>query len=111
MKSHSWFVDIKKLFIKYELGNPYEYLLCSDYTKLKWKNMINKKVNIYWTERISFEAKMFKSLQHLGCLFQIGQCHPHCKNLYCKQERYIQNTNSAENSNRIIYSTNQESCN
>jgi hypothetical protein len=33
MKSHSWFVDIKKLFIKYEHGNPYEYLLCSEYTK------------------------------------------------------------------------------
>lgn len=37
MKSHNWFVDIKKLFIKYDLGSPYEYLLCSDYTKSKWK--------------------------------------------------------------------------
>ena len=79
MKSHSWFVDIKKLFIKYDLGNPYEYLLCSDYSRLKWKNMINKTVNIYWFERISFEAKLFKSLQDLGSLFRIGQCHPIAK--------------------------------
>ena len=32
-----------------------------------------------------------------------------CKDLYRKHERYIQNTSSAVNSNRIIYSTNQES--
>ena len=38
--------------------------------------MINKTVNIYWFERISFEAKLFKSLQDLGSLFRIGQCHP-----------------------------------
>lgn len=37
MNSHSWFVDIKKLFSKYEMGNPNEYLLYSDYTKLEWK--------------------------------------------------------------------------
>ena len=41
--------------------------------------MINKKVNIYWIERISFDAKMFKSLQNLGCLFRTGQCHPIAK--------------------------------
>jgi hypothetical protein len=41
--------------------------------------MINKTVNIYWFERISFEAKLFKSLQDLGSLFRIGQCHPIAK--------------------------------
>jgi len=79
MNSHSWFVDIKKLFTKYEMGNPNEYLLYSDYTKLEWKNMINKRVNIYWAERITFEAKAFNSLQHLHCFYRIGQCHPIAK--------------------------------
>lgn len=38
-----------------------------------------KKVNIYWFERISFEAKIFKSLQHLSSLFRIDQCNPIAK--------------------------------
>jgi len=65
MKSHSWFVDIKKLFIKYELENPYEYLLCSDYTKLKWKIMINKK-SIYTGLR-EFHLKL-KCSNHFNTL-------------------------------------------
>lgn len=39
-------------------------------------NMINKRVNLYWDERITFEAKVFNSLQHLNGFYRIGQCHP-----------------------------------
>ena len=32
-------------------------------------------MNIYFAVNIQNQTKIFKSLQHLGCLFRIGQCH------------------------------------
>ena len=36
-------------------------------------------MNIYFAVNIQNQTKIFKSLQHLGCLFRIGQCHPIAK--------------------------------
>ncbi|CAG2192046.1 unnamed protein product [Mytilus edulis] len=75
-KSNSWFIVLKTIFLKYGIQDPYTSLFDQTITKLKWKHMINQKVNTYWTERIQQDSLMFSSLQYLGGMYRIGKCHP-----------------------------------
>jgi hypothetical protein len=43
-KSKSWFIDIKRLFIKYGIGDPYEFL-DTILSKHQWKSLIKSKIH------------------------------------------------------------------
>ena len=47
--SSSWFMDIKKLFMKYDLIDPLK-VLENPHTKRQWKVYINKHIEQYWIE-------------------------------------------------------------
>ncbi|CAC5401533.1 unnamed protein product [Mytilus coruscus] len=76
LKSNSWFIALKTIFFKYGIQDPYTSLFDKTITKMKWKHIINQKVNTYWTERIQQDTLMFSSLQYLGGMYRIGKCHP-----------------------------------
>ena len=65
MKSKSWFIDIKKLLWKYELGDI-EECLKSPLPKLKWKTRVNQSLYKYWTEVIVNQATMYSFLNYLN---------------------------------------------
>ena len=51
MKSNSWFIEIKKILWKYDLGNIDE--LMNPSPKLQWKKRVNKVVNEHWKDIIT----------------------------------------------------------
>ena len=76
MKSKSWFIDIKKLLLKYDLGDI-EECLKSPLPKLKWKTKVNQSLYKYWTEVIVNQATMYSSLNYLNVKkYQPGKIHP-----------------------------------
>ncbi|XP_063436398.1 uncharacterized protein LOC134717834 [Mytilus trossulus] len=81
IKSNSWFIAIKAIFLKYEIGDPYIGLFDTTMSKMQWKNLVKQKVNIYWSNRIKQEITLFSSLEHLGEIFTIGKCHPIAKTI------------------------------
>ena len=74
-KSKSWFIDIKRLFIKYGIGDPYEFLY-TVLSKYQWKRLIKSKVHSYWISTISEVCNLYSSLKYLKGSYKIGQCHP-----------------------------------
>ena len=74
-KSKSWFIDIKRLFIKYGIGDPYEFL-DTVLSKYQWKSLIKSKVHSYWISTISEVCNLYSSLKYLKGSYKIGQCHP-----------------------------------
>ena len=48
LNSHSWFIAVKKLLVKYGLSDPME-LLENPPTKYAWKRRVNKQINEHWT--------------------------------------------------------------
>ena len=76
MKSRSWFIDIKKLLWKYELGEV-EECLRSPLPKLKWKAKANQALYGYWTDIIVNRAALYSSLTYMNVeKYQPGQIHP-----------------------------------
>ena len=76
MKSKSWFIDIKKLLWKYELGDV-EDCLSSPLPKLKWKSKVNQALHGYWTDVIVNRASLYSSLTYMNFeKYQPGQIHP-----------------------------------
>ncbi|CAG2216626.1 unnamed protein product [Mytilus edulis] len=61
--SNSWFIDMKKICIKYNLENPLS-LLYNEMSKGKWKKMTTTAVHKYWTTRINEEIKTNCSENH-----------------------------------------------
>ena len=75
-KSNSWFVAIKGIRLKYELPDPL-YLLKNAPSKFAWKNMLNRQINLYWTDRIRHNATMYNSLKNLSTEnYSCGKVHP-----------------------------------
>ena len=73
--SHGWFIAVKKIFMKYDLPDPYE-MLNSPPAKLKWKVAVNKHVNRHWEENIKASAILYSSLRFLNCSnFTCGKRH------------------------------------
>ena len=64
-KSASWFVDIRKLFWLYELGDP-EDLLESPTEKEHWKRTVNRTIDNIWLQQTIAESKTMKTLQNLN---------------------------------------------
>jgi hypothetical protein len=74
-KSKSWFIDIKRLFIKYGIGDPYKFL-DTVLSKYQWKSLIKSKIHSYWISTISEICNLYSSLKYLKGSYKIGQCHP-----------------------------------
>ncbi|CAG2207964.1 unnamed protein product [Mytilus edulis] len=74
--SNSWFIDMKKICIKYNLENPLS-LLYNEMSKGKWKNMTTTAVHKYWTTRINEEIMYYSSLKYIPTSsFKVGKIHP-----------------------------------
>ncbi|CAG2214135.1 unnamed protein product [Mytilus edulis] len=73
--SNSWFIDIKKICLLYNIENIEKYL-DNPLTKSKWKSFIDNKVQSYWTNKILDDSKMYSTLQYMNCQYTIGKIHP-----------------------------------
>ena len=49
--SNSWFIEIKKLSVKYGFNDIYQYLH-NPLSKNKWKSIVLKKIHTYWKNNI-----------------------------------------------------------
>ena len=79
--SHSWFIAVKEIFMKYDLPDPYE-MLNSPPAMWKWKVAVNKHVNRHWEENIKASALLYSSLRFLNCSnFTCGKRHSLIKTL------------------------------
>ena len=65
IKSNSWFVSVKKLLWKYELGEI-EDLLSDPPTKLKWKLLVSKTLNCYWKKHFTDQLDLYKTLKDIN---------------------------------------------
>ena len=64
VKSNSWFIEVERILWKYELGTLSE--ICAEVpSKFKWKTMIHKQVNKYWSCNIGESAKLYKTLRFM----------------------------------------------
>ena len=61
MKSNSWFIEVKKILWKYDLGNIDE-LIINPIPKSQWNNVVNK----FWKERIIAQAELYKTLKYIN---------------------------------------------
>lgn len=117
--SHSWFIEIKKILIKYDCQDPV-YLLDNQISKNEWKSLIQKKINLHWWNNIKHQASLYKSLQFLTTnKCYAGKIHPLLQ-ISCKSKRdvnripvklkiltgtYILQTNRAKYKNYTVDST------
>ena len=62
--SYSWYVELKKILIKYDLPCCLD-LLDNPMKKEHWKRLVNKKVNKFWSTRIKQSAELYPSLKYL----------------------------------------------
>ncbi|CAC5414884.1 unnamed protein product [Mytilus coruscus] len=76
MRSNSWFIEIKKLCLKYDIDDPYSICFVVPLSKLLWKKLISTKVNGYWEKRINDGSKLYPTLSYLEMSYKVGQCHP-----------------------------------
>jgi hypothetical protein len=63
LDSNSWFMEIKKLCTKYELGDPIHYVQ-NHLSKAKWKSLITSAIYKYWSDRINEEIKYYSTLKY-----------------------------------------------
>ena len=74
--SHSLFVIIKELLIKYDLDSPL-YLMDTKLSKSQWRVRVAKVVNSYWIGRLKSEATLYSTLKNMNfTLLILGKCHP-----------------------------------
>ena len=73
--NHSWFVDIKKICLKYDIQQCYQFLT-NPLTKSKWKTLIKEKVCDYWADRINNITRYYSSLKYIEGSYTIGKIHP-----------------------------------
>ena len=75
-KSNSWFVALRELCFKYDLPQPLD-ILNDPPGKEKWKRIVNKQVNGYWTARLSHQSTLYSSFKYLHTEdYSYGQRHP-----------------------------------
>ena len=80
---NSWFVDIRKLCVKYSLPDPYTVLDCPP-SKGQWKSVVHKAVYVYWVDNLKWRASFYSSLEFL-CVsgYWSGKKHPLIHNIGC----------------------------
>ena len=65
LKSNSWFVGVRKVLWKYDLGNI-EDLIADPPPKLRWKSRINRSVDDHWKEILINQATLYKTLSYIN---------------------------------------------
>ena len=65
LEGNSWYIEIRKLLIKYGLPDCWE-LIENPPTKHRWKAQVNKLVNEYWSTTIKQRARLYPSLNCLN---------------------------------------------
>jgi hypothetical protein len=68
--SRSWFINIKKILLKYEFSNINE-LLTNPIRKSRWKSSVQRAVENFWTEKLRETATWYPSLEHRNSLIQL----------------------------------------
>ena len=63
-ESSSWFVAVRKLFIKYDLPDCWD-VIDEPQSKTKWKSTVHKRVNDYWAEHVKSRALMYTTFEYL----------------------------------------------
>ena len=75
-QSGSWFIDIRRICVKYDLPDPLD-VLSDPPSRYAWKRQIHVKINNYWKDRLIKQAELYSSLQHLSItLYNPGKVHP-----------------------------------
>jgi hypothetical protein len=86
--SASWFIEIKKLLLQYELQDLI-FMLDNPITKNEWKSILNRKINVYWWNNIKHSTTLYKSLQFLNTeKCYPGKMHP-LLSINCKSSRDV----------------------
>ncbi|CAG2221649.1 unnamed protein product [Mytilus edulis] len=76
MNSNSWFIEVKTIMLKYDLGNASEWLDIQ-MKKDELLNKAKKGISAYWIERITSLAKLYTGLRYLNSdIFMPGKIHP-----------------------------------
>ena len=65
LDSHSWFVGVKKLCIRYGLPNCSEFLETPQ-SNNSWKTSLESAINRYWCDRLLTVAPLYPSLKWLA---------------------------------------------
>ena len=85
-KSNSWYIAIKKIFVKYGLSDPF-VMLFKPIVKLTWKRIVNQHVDQYWEDNIKFESTLYPSLRFLSTSTNTcGRRHPLLQDVRNQQE-------------------------
>ena len=85
-KSNSWYIAIKKIFVKYGLSDPFD-MLFKPIAKLTWKRIVNQHVDQYWEDKIKFESTLYPSLRFLSTsTYTCGRRHPLLQDVRNQQE-------------------------
>ena len=75
-KTQSWFVRVKRICLQYELPHPLS-LLDSPLSKESFKALANRKVQVYWQEKLRVEASLLQSLSFFKPNFMsLSKIHP-----------------------------------
>ncbi|VDH98181.1 Hypothetical predicted protein [Mytilus galloprovincialis] len=73
---YSWFIEVKTIMLKYDVGNASEWLDI----QMKRNELLNKAkkgINAYWIERITSLAKLYTGLRYLNSdIFMPRKIHP-----------------------------------
>ncbi|CAC5424698.1 unnamed protein product [Mytilus coruscus] len=73
--SHSWFIEIKEICLKYGITDLYDYLN-SPLSKLQWKKLVKSKIYAYWTSKIIDKSKGYSTLKFMDHKYNTGTVHP-----------------------------------
>ena len=67
--SYSWYIEVRKILVNMLLDNPMK--------KERWRRLVNKKVNGYWSLRMRQNAELYPSLKYLSTdEYWPGRKHP-----------------------------------
>ena len=74
--SYSWYTEVRKILVKYDLPSCWD-LLDNPMKKERWRRLVNKKVNGYWSLRMRQNAELYPSLKYLSTdEYWPGRKHP-----------------------------------
>ena len=65
LNSSSWYVDLRKILVKYDLPSCWD-LLDDPPKKEHWRRIVNKQVNGYWSTKIKQSIELYPSFKYLS---------------------------------------------
>lgn len=106
MNSHSWFIDVQKFIIKFDLGDALDWLDKGIKKSIRIKQ-IKKGIETCWTESIKTNATLYFGLRYLNSRnFRPGKVHGLLKHK-CQSVsgRCDKDTNQTQNSDWNIHTS------